>query len=161
MKTVILYKSAHGATKQYAEWIHEELKDSDIFSVDDSNVPNLSGYDAIIIGSSVYSGKMPGLEFLQSNWDQLRGKNVFYFTVGLIPPDDAYSRDMYETIPPEIRDGIEYIKLPGQITYRKPNLVEKWSSTKFAHGDMDSRIDKAKIEPIVKWAEMLAGKTIQ
>lgn len=149
MKTLIVYKSQHGATKQYAEWIHEEVKDSDLFEADYFNTSNINKYSNIIIGSSVYGGQMASLPFLTANFDNIKDKKIFFFTVGLIPASNGMSKKMFETIPAEIREKIEYIKLPGQITYMKPNFIQRWIFKTFLKGDVDSLIDRSYIKPIV------------
>lgn len=153
MKTLIIYKSQQGATKQYAKWIHEDVKDSDLFEVDEFNLKNIGEYSKIIIGSSVYGGQMASLPFLTENFEAIKNKKIFFFTVGLIPSDSSWSKKMYETIPLEIREKIKYLKLPGQITYMKPNFIQKWIFKTFLKGDVESVIDRSKIKPIVEFAE--------
>ena len=99
MRTLILYKSEHGATKQYAEWINQELDDSDIFEADDFELSNLDKYSKIIIGSSVYGGKMATLEFLTENFEKLKDKRILFFTVGLIPADNTMSKKCMSPYP--------------------------------------------------------------
>ena len=45
--TVVLYGSKYGSTKQYAEWIAEELN-ADLLDVNDANLQNIKNYDTII-----------------------------------------------------------------------------------------------------------------
>lgn len=153
MKTLIIYKSEHGATKQYAEWIHKDIKNSDLFEVDEFNILDLNNYTHIIIGSSVYGGKMATLPFLTENFEAIKNKKTFFFTVGLIPSSNMMSQKMYEMIPSEIRSKIEYIKLPGQITYMKPNFLQRWIFKTFFNGDVDSVIDREKIKPIIDFVK--------
>jgi Pyruvate/2-oxoacid:ferredoxin oxidoreductase delta subunit len=56
-KILILYFSGAGATKKVAELIKEKLSqrsEADIFSVESKDVPNIDGYDALIIGTPTY-----------------------------------------------------------------------------------------------------------
>ncbi|MCL2376739.1 MAG: EFR1 family ferrodoxin [Defluviitaleaceae bacterium] len=58
-KILILYFSGVGATKKIAELISACLPQSckvDIFSLEDSDVPSMEEYDALIIGTPVYHG---------------------------------------------------------------------------------------------------------
>ena len=45
-KTVVIYKSKHGSTKKYAEWIGEELE-CPVFSADDFSKKELEDYESI------------------------------------------------------------------------------------------------------------------
>lgn len=53
MKSIVIYSSKRGSTKQYAEWIHEELaksSDCEILSYEESKKVNLYEYDLIVYG---------------------------------------------------------------------------------------------------------------
>ena len=56
-KILVLYFSGVGATKKIAELIALNLSQScevDIFSIEDKDVPNINGYDALVIGTPTY-----------------------------------------------------------------------------------------------------------
>jgi len=55
MKSIVVYSSLSGHTKQYAEWISEELG-SDCVSVESASGEKLSQYDVVIFGSHVRFG---------------------------------------------------------------------------------------------------------
>ena len=57
MKGVIVYKGKYGATRQYAEWLGAELKLA-VQQAEDLTKEKLSLFDYIIMGSSVYVGKL-------------------------------------------------------------------------------------------------------
>jgi menaquinone-dependent protoporphyrinogen oxidase len=57
MKTAIIYASTYGSTKQMAESLHSQLPDSQVFDIKKSDV-NLSSFDAVILGSSIYMGQI-------------------------------------------------------------------------------------------------------
>ena len=61
--TVVLYGSKYGSTKQYAEWIAEELN-ADLLDVNDANLQNIKNYDTIIYGGAVYAGGITGINLL-------------------------------------------------------------------------------------------------
>lgn len=126
MKTVIIYKSKHGATQEYARYIKENIADSEIFSVEEFDASSLNSYDNVILGSSVYNGSTFYKDFLTKNWDLLRSKRVFVFAVGMLDKDHTNSKSEYESIPEDIRGNIQYVKLPGRIVFTKLNLFEKF-----------------------------------
>ena len=56
-KVCILYFSGVGAAKRVAELMHARLSQdfqTDIFSVEDKDIPGVGGYDALIIGTPTY-----------------------------------------------------------------------------------------------------------
>lgn len=54
-KIAVVYKSCHGSTKQYAEWIAEETG-ADLFNVDDCTGSDMSDYDTIVFGGCIHAG---------------------------------------------------------------------------------------------------------
>ena len=61
VKSLIVYFSKYGTTKEYAEWIAQELN-GDIYSINNFKENTLNNYDTIIIGSGLYAGKVKGIE---------------------------------------------------------------------------------------------------
>ena len=56
-KIIILYFSGTGATKKVAELMREKISRScgvEMFSVEDKDIPDIGGYDAIVIGTPTY-----------------------------------------------------------------------------------------------------------
>ena len=66
MKGIIVYKGRYGATEQYAKWLEEELK-VPAFSAE--NIwEEFAKYNFLIIGSSVYIGKLEIRKWLKKNF---------------------------------------------------------------------------------------------
>ena len=80
MKSVIIYKGKYGATRQYAEWLGaalhlplqtpEELPEADIKT-----------QDCIIMGSSVYIGKLLIRSWVKKHEAVLKSKKLILFVV--------------------------------------------------------------------------------
>jgi menaquinone-dependent protoporphyrinogen IX oxidase len=85
MKGVIIYKGKYGATQQYAEWLSKELR-LPLLSPENLTASNLRLDDFIIIGSSVYMGRLLLKKWLKKNADILQNKKVFFFIVCGTPP---------------------------------------------------------------------------
>lgn len=81
-KIAVVYKSCHGSTKQYAEWIAEETG-ADLFNVDDCTGADMSDYDTIVFGGCIHAGGLQGIEFIRKNYKTFCIKDVFAFAVGL------------------------------------------------------------------------------
>jgi len=129
MKTVIVYKSFMGATRQYAEWLKEFIE-TDIFRYEQVGDGLLRNYDRIIVMSGTYAGKMPLTRFLQDNWEILKNKNIIAIASGGQYPDQKESNESFLTIPEEIRKKIKYFKVIGKFFVfpkgglKKENLEE-------------------------------------
>jgi menaquinone-dependent protoporphyrinogen oxidase len=85
MRTLILYATKYGATKQIAEDIAGLMGDSVLFDLKDARPPELDGFDRIIIGSSVYAGSIrkEAKAFLSKNAGALKDKTVGLFLSGM------------------------------------------------------------------------------
>ncbi len=92
MNTVVIYKSKYGATRNYAEWISEELN-CDIFDSKDVKIQELLGYDNIIYGGGLYAEVINGVSLITKNLSLLKDKKIVVFSVGITPLD---YRDYYD-----------------------------------------------------------------
>lgn len=91
----VVYKSKYGSTKQYAQWISEEL-DADIFSVEEAGKVSFSRYDTIIFGGCINAGGIKGIEFLKKNIKAFSGKRILTFAVGLNVDNEKNMQDCRE-----------------------------------------------------------------
>ena len=93
MSTLVGYASKHGATKGIAEAIAAELGRNDVpaHAVDVDGLGGLDGYDAVVLGSSIYAGQWlkSARQFALAYADQLRQLPVWMFSSGPCgPPED-------------------------------------------------------------------------
>ncbi len=86
MSTIVLYKSKYGSTKQYAEWIAQELgcevKDAKGVKADE-----LLQYDSIVLGGGLYAEIIAGAVLITKNLEKLKDKKIAIFTTGITPLD--------------------------------------------------------------------------
>ena len=61
MKTVVIYESGTGFTKQYAQWISEELH-CDCVKRKKISKKEILNYDRIIYGGWIFGGQIMGLK---------------------------------------------------------------------------------------------------
>jgi menaquinone-dependent protoporphyrinogen oxidase len=116
IKVLIVYQSKYGSTKQYAEWIHQEIK-GDLVNIENGDKSDLAGYDIIIIGGYVRTGNIVIAPFIRDHWSVLKGKNVILFTTSGTPPGHTKIQSIYEkSLPEEIRNKIKYFPLHGRIS---------------------------------------------
>ena len=124
MKTAIIYKTLLGTTKQYAEWLKEEIK-TDVFKFNEASKDKLKEYDLIIVGSGIYAGKMPLVGYLEKVWDVVANKDIIILAVGAAPADNEITKQAYQTIPEKIREKVKYFKLQGKIWKKLEEKVKK------------------------------------
>lgn len=125
MRTAIIYRSFLGSTRKYAEWLHESIESSDLYKAGQIKDRELSVYELVIICSGTYIGWISLRGYLRKKWPILQGKRIVLLVVGLVPPEDAESTAAYEKIPENIRQGIQYYKVPGAWGSRNRDAVKK------------------------------------
>lgn len=124
MTTNIYYKSTFGSTKKYASWLGQAIK-SDVHTFRDVNKNIINKSQIVVVMSGTYAGQMPLITFLKNNWDILKGKTVIVVAVGAAGINDEQSKISYDLIPNEIKDNIQYFKLPGKLLNPNKNCVTK------------------------------------
>ena len=125
MKTIILYCSKTGFTRQYAQWLQEELR-CDCVPFSERNTVDLSQYQAIAFGSGCYVGKIRKLDWFKKQAQKLRGKRLAVFFTGAMPPDapDVHRLERENFTPEELR-AIKPFYLQGGLNYKQMCLKDK------------------------------------
>jgi menaquinone-dependent protoporphyrinogen IX oxidase len=103
MQGIVLYASKYGATEDYARWIAEDLDWA--WANIKGYQGDLASYDAVIIGSPIYVGRLRASAFIKKNAALLAAKRFFLFTVGgEIKPADEEKLDALRkrNLPPEL-----------------------------------------------------------
>lgn len=85
MRGVIIYKSKYGATRQYAQWLSNELKFPAVHP-EEINADDIINADLVVFGSAVYMGKLLIKNWLKRNLDLVKNKKLFLFIVCATPP---------------------------------------------------------------------------
>lgn len=115
MKGIIVYKGKYGATRQYAEWAATALN----LPVAEAGAreERLSGFDFLVIGTSVYMGKLLISQWLKKNLETLKTKKIYFFLVAGTPPHEREKLNSYilNGVPGEIRHQCEIYFLQGRL----------------------------------------------
>ncbi|MCL2854748.1 MAG: flavodoxin domain-containing protein [Defluviitaleaceae bacterium] len=123
MKTLILYATKHGATKEIAERLANQMKDAAICDMK-GQIPPIGDFDCIVIGSSVYASKIrkEAAKFLAENIDVLYTKRVGIFLSGLLESQEYWQ----ENFPPRLlADAKAAAFMGGIFNPKKTNFVER------------------------------------
>ena len=128
-KTIVIYDSKYGHTKQYAEWIAKECSCAALPRKQASSA-TLSDYDTIIYGGGLYAGGVSGINLLTENYDLLTTKNVILFTCGLADPENkenvAHIREaLSKVLSSDMMSHFQIFHLRGGIDYKRLNLIHK------------------------------------
>lgn len=84
MKNCIIFSTKHGSAQRAANLLREKLTaDADVINLNDTKKPDISGYDSIILGGSIYIGKIQKkmTKFIKKNLAQLLTKNIGLYIV--------------------------------------------------------------------------------
>lgn len=126
MKGIIIYKGKYGATQQYADWM---AKDLTLPSVIAQEMPReqIATYDYIIMGSSVYVGKLQLKKWLKVNADLLSKKKLFLFIVCGTPSNEIekIEKIVQDNIPVELCDRCSITFLPGRLVKKNLSWTDK------------------------------------
>lgn len=151
MEVLILYKTRHGSTEEYAKIISRKVRDTAVFPIDKFNPSDFDKYKKIVVGSCVYAGKIEVLSFIVDHWDKLDDKEILLFTVGVVGPEEEASKASYESIPAEIKSKIEYLKIGGKVNIEKLSFFEKIIIKAFKPETLDLSSEE-NADPIIAWA---------
>jgi menaquinone-dependent protoporphyrinogen IX oxidase len=127
--TIVIYKSKTGFAKRYAEWIAEELK-CDIRENEKLTLEDIRCYDTIICGGGLYASGINGINFIKSNYDMLKTKNLVVFATGATPPyqddlDQVWTTNFSE----EQRNNIKMYYFRGGFDFSKLSAGNKFLMT--------------------------------
>lgn len=128
-KSVVIYKSKYGSTKQYAEWISEELK-CDIFEKGEITSDNLERYDTIIYGGGLYVGSIIGCSLIKKSFDKIKDKKIIVFTCGIADLNskeniENIKKDIDSIFDKDIKERITFFHLRGKLDYSNLSLTDK------------------------------------
>ncbi len=129
MKTLIVYASKYGCTEKCANILAKKLTgEVEIINLKINENVDLSQYDKVIIGSSIYVGKIQKKvnEFCQSNLVSLKEKTLGFF-ICCMHEDEKAENQLNNAFPLELLSSAvakEYFG--GEFRFKKMNFLEKF-----------------------------------
>ena len=125
MKSVVVYHSKYGSTREYAEWIGAETG-AEVVALKEAGKKDFSAYDVVAFGGPFYAGKLKIAEFVTRVAPGLSGKRLAFFAVTARPAGDAGIVTDYErAVPEELRKTMRFFALPGRLRFASLNVVER------------------------------------
>lgn len=127
MNKIVIYKSRYGSTKQYAEWIAEELG---CCAVDAKSVKSdeLQKYDCIIYGGGLYAEMIAGISLITRNFEKLADKKLVVFSTGITPLKyrEYYDKMVLEkNFKPHMREKIKVYNFLGKMILTELSSVHR------------------------------------
>jgi len=117
----IIYKSKYGTTKQYSEWIADELNAS-LLNAEEVKADQLRSFDVVIYGGGLYAGGIDGVKLVTKNLP----KKLVVFTVGLANPKITdYTDILNKNFAPDLLANIKVFHLRGGMDYKKLSFIHK------------------------------------
>ena len=148
MKTLILYATKHGATREAAQRIAKHINGAVLHDLKEEGMPSLVDFDCVIIGSSIYVGQIrkEAKMFLAQNADKLKKKRLGLFLCGL--QENEEKQFFSANFPPDILSAAKATAFLGGIfDPKKAGFMERFIIKVVAKlpGYMD-KIDNGRIE---------------
>ena len=132
MKTAIIYASKHGTTEKVAKTIADKLRktaETELFSLKNNPNPNISEFDQIILGSSIYAGQSSKKMkiFCKNNESILLQKKIGLFICGMHPNKAEQEKELKEAYPEILQKNATAIEfLGGEFLFEKMNFFERF-----------------------------------
>lgn len=148
MKTLVAYSTKHGASEKCAKLLAEKLEgEVEVKNLKGSSI-NLSQYDKVVIGGSVYAGmiRKEVKEFIASNSEALKSKKFGLFVCGM-SEGEQIQKAIEMGYPQELRDKAAAVSSFGtQMLMKDLGFLEKFIVKKIAKTTTDvNKIDNAAI----------------
>lgn len=127
MSTVVVYKSKYGSTKQYAEWIAEELG-CEALDAKNVKIDDLEKYDTIVYGGGLYAEIINGVILLTKNMDKLEDKKLIVYSTGITPLKyrEYYDKLVIEkNFKPEMLEKIKVYNFLGKMILDELTIVHR------------------------------------
>ena len=147
----VVYCSRYGSTKQYAQWLAEDLG-ADLYDVRRVYKEKLETYDTIVFGGALYYGVIKGLSRLKRNYASIRESNLVVFAVGLTPPENKKLLDNVAqgNLSPAMRKKAGFFYLVGSTDYDKLGPFHKLFMKKY-RGQEPAPLSKESLAPIEEY----------
>lgn len=126
MKGMIIYKGKYGATRQYAIWLGSAL-DLPVVPAGTEKPAQLSEADFVILGTSIYIGKLQLKKWISENQALLAGRKLYLFLVAGTPVEEKEKLMGYirSNLPGEVRKRCKYFFFPGKLEFNKLSWKDK------------------------------------
>ncbi len=128
-RTLVLYRTSHGSTKRYAEWIADALNGEAMEATKKTSpewMAKIQTYDFVIFGANINARGMNGLPEFKSALTRVKPKNIAYFCVGSYPAGDQPKMEHYnDNFKPGELDEDAFFYFRGRLDFIGLGFLEK------------------------------------
>ncbi|MBP2651722.1 MAG: flavodoxin [Firmicutes bacterium] len=153
MSTLIIYATKYGFTQKCAEMIAQGLTENvDVCNIKLAGQPDLSPYDKVIVGSSVYAGRIRKeiRQFCTAKREKLKSKKLAFFICGMA--ENQAQAQITTAFPQEllsIASAAEFFG--GQYKFDKMNFLERIIIKQISGSTKDvSRLNSDNINKLIQ-----------
>ena len=158
MKIAIVYTSKYGTTEKVAGMIAEKLKgtnDVELFSLKKNAHPDISRFEMVILGSSIYAGRASGKmkSFCEKKEAILLQKKIALFICGMHPDQEERKKELKDAYSEALHEKAEATGfLGGEFLFEQMNFFERLIIKKIAKTKSSvHQIDGDAIERFVEY----------
>ena len=128
MSTLIVYASKYGCTEKCAKLIAGEIKgEVGLINLKQVKAINLSNYNKVIVGGSIYIGKIQKdvTEDCTKNLEELKQKKIGLFICGMVE-GEAINNELNQNFPLELLEiAVAKEYLGGEFLIDKMSFMDK------------------------------------
>ena len=138
MKIAVIYASKHGTTEKIAGLIADKLNEAnevELFSLKKVVNPDISLFDTVILGASIYAGQASAKmkSFCQTNESILAQKKTGLFVCGMHPDKEQQDKELKEAYTASLYENAMATGfLGGEFLFEKFNFFERMIVKKIA-----------------------------
>ncbi|MCL2436166.1 MAG: flavodoxin domain-containing protein [Lentimicrobiaceae bacterium] len=160
MKIAIIYASKYGTTEKVAGSIAGKLNkvnEVELFSLKKNPQPDISAFEMVIIGSSIYMGQASKKvkAFCKENESLLLQKKIGLFVCGMHPNEEEREKELQNAFPEVLlKNSSATHFLGGAYLFEQMNFLERMIIKKIAKTTENvEQVDWEKVEEFVKELE--------
>lgn len=163
MPTIIVYKSATGFTKRYADWLSAALG-CEAVSLKETSAARISEYDTVIFGSRIHAGRIDGLDKARKLF---AAKKWILFVTGGTPAEATTVIDKMWTdnLSPEELKALPHFYMPGGLCYEKMStpdrLLMKMAAKMMENGEHKDSVEAGFAQALTGSYDILDEKYIK
>ncbi len=127
MKDVALvYTTKYGHTKQYADWLKEEL-DIEVKTINTFNAAQMLSYKLVIFASGVYNDKIQIMDFIKKQGTSINPSRIMIAAVTWFTneSEDAKPKLIEDNYPENFKNVVPLVILNSGINKKQINVMEK------------------------------------
>lgn len=158
MRVLIVYATKYGSVEKCAKLLAEMLDDKiELINLKDNKEVDISLYNKIIIGGSIYAGRIQKevKDFCDLNLSELQNKKIGLFICGMQEGENALNQ--LNTVYPQelLNKAVVKEAFGGEYQLKKMNFMEKFIVRQVAKVDTSKDVSNISENKIAKFAQQM------